>query len=54
MGHTSFWSVLMLIVLDKNLNIINKNTDILLDSNKEVGLEVKHRENQVYVSVLSP
>jgi hypothetical protein len=39
----------MLIVLDKNLNIINKNTDILLDSNKEVGLEVKHRENQVYV-----
>jgi bifunctional pyridoxal-dependent enzyme with beta-cystathionase and maltose regulon repressor activities len=34
--------------LDKNINTINKNTDILLDATKEAGLEV-HTEETKFV-----
>jgi hypothetical protein len=37
-------------LLGDNIDTINKNTETLIDSSKEVGLEV-NRENEVYVGV---
>lgn len=41
-------------VLGKNTNTIQKNTEILLNVNKEAGLEIKAREDQVYFNVSLP
>jgi hypothetical protein len=32
-------------VLDRNISIIKKNTEALLDASKEVGLEVSAKKN---------
>jgi hypothetical protein len=40
-------------LLEDNINTINKNTEVLTDASKEVGLE-ENRENQVYVNASSP
>jgi hypothetical protein len=36
------------------LDRIKKNTETFIDASKEVGLEIKSREKQVYVVILSP
>jgi hypothetical protein len=33
---------------------MKKNTESVIDDGKEVGLESKHRENEVYIDVMSP
>jgi hypothetical protein len=35
-------------------NIDTTNTESLIDASKEVGLEIKSRENEVYVGISSP
>jgi hypothetical protein len=41
-------------LLGDNIDTIKKNTLTLIDAGKEFGSRSKHRENQVYVVVLSP
>jgi predicted RND superfamily exporter protein len=40
-------------LLGDNIDTIKKNTEILIDASKEVGLEI-NVENSVYVAVSSP
>jgi hypothetical protein len=39
MGHASFWSMLIMYI-GEIIDTIRKNREVLLDANKEVGLEV--------------
>jgi hypothetical protein len=32
MGHSSFWSMLMILLLGENINIIKKNAEAVLDT----------------------
>jgi len=41
-------------ILGENVNIINKNTEALLDTWREVGLEVNIEKTKVYYCVSSP
>jgi hypothetical protein len=41
-------------LLGDNIDIINKNTETLIDASKQVGLEVIRGENEVYVGVSGP
>jgi hypothetical protein len=40
MGHISFWPMPMMYLVGENIDTIQRNTKVLLDASKEVGLEV--------------
>jgi hypothetical protein len=44
----SFWPMLMTNIVGKRIDIIQKNTEALLDTSKELGLEV-NPENTKYM-----
>jgi hypothetical protein len=46
MGHISFWPMLMTLIFWGETDIIQKNTEVLLDAGKEVGLEVNSEKTK--------
>jgi hypothetical protein len=46
MGHFSFWSILTVNLLGKNITI-KKNREALLDASKEIGLEINAEKTKM-------
>jgi hypothetical protein len=45
MGHTSFWSVPMILIYWGKSWVPQKNTEVVVDASVEVGLEVNADKN---------